>query len=371
MRLSQQVQPDKIKLLTPQQVAALGPAKVAALADVCVEWGPLSDADRARALAVIEPLDLGKLMSQKKVEIVANYWLFLPPAANKSAADKRVDELKAQGIKEASVVDVGPQRLAISLGAFRTEEAAQNRLAALQAQGVKSAQVGQRVQAVQQTALVIRDPPAPAVVRLKELQSRLSRQRSEDRNVREDQLSSDPVAALPLPRRRRSGRRESPEDIAQAGRCSWNTRNGSKVDLCFQGFDAELAGLPGSYAPPRGRLLLAGDAGPSRSAASRCVRSMPGVATPHLAAHRRGQAPVRAARHSAVNAGVTASRKRCIAEARAIGYRELKLDTLAWMSAARALYAELGFRDCAPYYANPLPEVVYMSLDLAPPPVAR
>jgi hypothetical protein len=171
VRLGQQVQPDKVKLLTPQQVAALGPAKVAALADVCVEWGPLSDSDRTRALTVIEPLDLGKLITQKKVEIIANYWLFLPPAATKSAADKRVDELKAQGIKEASVVDTGPQRLAISLGAFRSEDAAQARLASLLTQGVKNAKLGQRVQAVQQTALVIRDPPAPAVVRLKELQS--------------------------------------------------------------------------------------------------------------------------------------------------------------------------------------------------------
>jgi hypothetical protein len=171
VRLGQQVQPDKVKLLTPQQVAALGPAKVAALADVCVEWGPLSDSDRARALTVIEPLDLSKLMTQKKVEIIANYWLFLPPAATKPAADKRADELKAQGIKEASVVDTGPQRLAISLGAFRSEDAAQARLASLLTQGVKNAKLGQRVQAVQQTALVIRDPPAPAVVRLKELQS--------------------------------------------------------------------------------------------------------------------------------------------------------------------------------------------------------
>ena len=170
VRLSQQVQPDKVKLLTAQQVAALGPAKVAALADVCVEWGPFADADRARALAVIEPLDLGKLTVPKRVEVVANYWLFLPPAANKSAADKRVDELKAQGIKEASVVDAGPQRLAVSLGAFRTEEAAQARLSTLEAQGVKNARVGQRVQSVQQTALVIRDPPAPAVLRLKDLQ---------------------------------------------------------------------------------------------------------------------------------------------------------------------------------------------------------
>src|SRR5437867_8960257 len=88
VRLAQQVQPDKIKLLTPQQVAALGPAKVAALADVCVEWGPLSDTDKTRALASLEPLDLGRLMSQKKVEVIANYWVAIPPTSNKALAEK-------------------------------------------------------------------------------------------------------------------------------------------------------------------------------------------------------------------------------------------------------------------------------------------
>src|SRR6266446_5134496 len=73
-RLAQQVQPDKIKLLAPQQVAALGPAKVASLADVCVEWGPFSDADRLRAQTRLEPLELGKLVTQRKVEMIANYW---------------------------------------------------------------------------------------------------------------------------------------------------------------------------------------------------------------------------------------------------------------------------------------------------------
>ena len=52
VRLKQQVQPDKIKLLSPQEVAALGPAKAAALADVCLEWGPFSEVERARLLAV-------------------------------------------------------------------------------------------------------------------------------------------------------------------------------------------------------------------------------------------------------------------------------------------------------------------------------
>jgi hypothetical protein len=168
-RLSQQVKPDKIKLLGPQQVAALGPAKVASLADVCVEWGPISDADRARALASLEPLDIGKLISQKKVEVITNYWVFIPPLANKAAADKRVAELKAQGIRDVIGIDGGPQRFAISLGVFRTEDAAQARLAALQAEGVKLANVGPRAQSVQQSVLVVRDPPAPAVARLKEL----------------------------------------------------------------------------------------------------------------------------------------------------------------------------------------------------------
>ena len=170
VRLAQQIQPDKIVLLSSQQVAALGPAKVAALANVCVEWGPLSDIDKSRALASLEPLDLAKLISQKKVEVMANYWVFIPPAPNRSTADRRMEQLKAQGVKDLLLVDGGPQRFAISLGIFRTEDAAQARLAALEAQGVKTARVGARVQAIAQTALVVRDPPAPAVTRLKELQ---------------------------------------------------------------------------------------------------------------------------------------------------------------------------------------------------------
>ena len=170
-RLGQQVQADKIKLLTPQQVAALGPAKVAALADVCVEWGPLSETDRTRAEAGLASLELGRLLTQRRVEAVGNYWVFVPPLPNKPAADKRVEELRAQGIRDVFAVDSGPQRFAVSLGVFRNEEAAQARLASLQAQGVKTARVGQRVQAVPQIALVVRDPPAPVIVRLKELQT--------------------------------------------------------------------------------------------------------------------------------------------------------------------------------------------------------
>ena len=65
-RLAEQVRPDKIRLLTPREVAELGPAKVAALPDVCVEWGPFTEAERARALADLEPLGLSNLLTQRR-----------------------------------------------------------------------------------------------------------------------------------------------------------------------------------------------------------------------------------------------------------------------------------------------------------------
>jgi hypothetical protein len=70
-RLKEQVRPDKIKLLTPKEVAALGPTSAASLADVCLEWGPFGDADRPRALAELEALGLSKLVSQRRVEASA------------------------------------------------------------------------------------------------------------------------------------------------------------------------------------------------------------------------------------------------------------------------------------------------------------
>jgi hypothetical protein len=169
-RFAQQVQPDRIRLLTPQQVATLGPAKVAALADVCLEWGPFNDSERARALAELEPAGLGRLLTQKRVENATAYWVFVPRLANRTAADKRAAELKTAGVKDLFVVDSGPQRLTISLGVFRTEEAATAHVAELGKLGVADAKAGPRQQVVVQTQLVVRDPEAAVVARVKALQ---------------------------------------------------------------------------------------------------------------------------------------------------------------------------------------------------------
>ena len=170
-RLKEQVNPDKIKLLTPQQVATLGPAKIAALADVCVEWGPFSDAERVRALAELEPLQLGRLLSQRRVDLDSAYWVNVGPFPNKGAAEKRVGELRGQGVTDMSAVDTGKGQYVVSLGVFRTEQAAVARAEALAQKGVRTARVEPRQQTFVQTMLVVRDPQQPVVARLKDLQT--------------------------------------------------------------------------------------------------------------------------------------------------------------------------------------------------------
>ena len=127
-------------------------------------------------------------------------------------------------------------------------------------------------------------------------------------------------------------------------------------NLCFQGFEAELAGLPGRYAPPSGRLYLAQVGG----VLAGCI-AMREIA-PGICEMKRLYV-----RDAARGLGLgRALAERLVADAHRIGYRAMRLDTLPdRMGPANALYAALGFRDIPAYYANPLPGVRYMELDLA------
>ena len=168
-RLERQLVPEKIKLLTPQQVAALGPAKASQLANVCLEWGGFTDAERVAALAALEPLQLGRQLSQRRIDSTSAYWVFLPPLSSKSAAEKRVGELKADGLKDFFILSDGPQKNAISLGVFKTEEAANKFLDAVKEKGVQNARSGARTQTIQQTYVILRDPQPAQTERLQQL----------------------------------------------------------------------------------------------------------------------------------------------------------------------------------------------------------
>jgi ribosomal protein S18 acetylase RimI-like enzyme len=118
------------------------------------------------------------------------------------------------------------------------------------------------------------------------------------------------------------------------------------VDLAYQGFAAELAGLPGMYAPPAGALLLARD---RYGAALGCVALRPMTADGCAEVKRLYVLP--SARGHGVGRALLDAVCR---EAERIGYREVRLDSLPDMAAAIALYLEAGFTETAPYYATPV-----------------
>jgi putative acetyltransferase len=127
---------------------------------------------------------------------------------------------------------------------------------------------------------------------------------------------------------------------------------GLGVSLCFQGFAAELAGLPGQYAPPRGRLFLAS----TNERVVGCVALRP-------IADTIGEMKRLFVRPAFRGQGIGRKLAECIiAEGRGIGYQRIRLDTLPVLSAATRLYESMGFARCAPYYDTPLPETTFMEL---------
>jgi ribosomal protein S18 acetylase RimI-like enzyme len=148
---------------------------------------------------------------------------------------------------------------------------------------------------------------------------------------------------------------ESAAQAAQARELFLEYAQSLGFSLCFQNFDQELAELPGDYAPPEGRLLLA----EYKNQVAGCValhKVESGICEMkrlYLRPQFRGQGLGRALAD------------RIIAEARQIGYQRMRLDTVEpVMKDAVAMYRKLGFKEIAPYRPNPIAGAMYMELEL-------
>lgn len=147
-----------------------------------------------------------------------------------------------------------------------------------------------------------------------------------------------------------------PEDMSAAAGLFREYEAWLGLDLCFQGFEAELASLPGTYAPPSGRLFLAYNYG--RLAGCAALKKLDAEGTCEMK-----RVFVRD-EFRGYGIGIALIEK-LIAAAREIGYSKLRLDTFPpKMGRAVELYRSLGFLEIPAYYDNPYDDVLFMELEL-------
>lgn len=147
---------------------------------------------------------------------------------------------------------------------------------------------------------------------------------------------------------------ETSQDLAAIRALFLEYQAGLGVDLGFQAFDEEVRRLPGDYAPPAGRLLLAKQDGrPVGCIALRGISPACGEMK-RLFVRSWGRGLGLGKRLVA----------RLLHEARAAGYAELVLDTLPGMTEAQGLYLAYGFREIPPYRPNPIPGARFLGLAL-------
>lgn len=151
---------------------------------------------------------------------------------------------------------------------------------------------------------------------------------------------------------------QQPEDFAALRDLLREYARSLEVDLCFQGFEQELASLPAFYAPPRGMLLTAHVDGTLAGCCA--LRPLDDVDYPNACEMKRLY--VRPAFRRLGVGRILA--EAALDAARQANYARVLLDTLSDMESARALYTDMGFEEIPPYYHNPIAGAHYLKVEL-------
>jgi putative acetyltransferase len=153
------------------------------------------------------------------------------------------------------------------------------------------------------------------------------------------------------------GQASSPAEMALARTLFQEYAASLGFNLCFQNFERELAELPGGYAPPEGRLLLARVADTGLVAGCAALHRLEAGVCEMKRLYVRPEFRGRRIGWALAEAIISAGRR--------IGCKRMRLDTVpSVMAAAVAMYRELGFREIPPYTSNPVPGAIFMELDL-------
>jgi hypothetical protein len=188
-RLKNQLQANKLTLLTQEQaMAPTAPPATATpatsvpappLSYACTEVGNFLLADGRRFEAQVAALDLGDRQSRRNVagQDISSYMVYIPPQGSKEGADRKAGELKQLGVTNYFIMnESSPLRWGISLGVFKSETSAQSQLASLNKQGVHSARVAPRYSASKQFAYQFRDLDAATRARLEKIKTQFPEQ---------------------------------------------------------------------------------------------------------------------------------------------------------------------------------------------------
>ena len=161
----------RIVAVTPPTVAARRAEEtrraVASLAGAaCVEFSGIAAADAARGREAFAALELGPRLQERRVEEISRFWVYMPPARDRRAAEATMATLRRAGVADISL----RPDTSISLGVFSTEDAARRFLASIEAKGVAGAEHGPFTRDLRELVMLVREPDTELVSRLALLQ---------------------------------------------------------------------------------------------------------------------------------------------------------------------------------------------------------
>ena len=132
----------------------------------CVQFAGIAPADASRAHDAFAAMQLGPRLTEQRIEEITRYWVYIPAANDRRAADAAMADLRKRGVSDLSI---RPDN-AISLGVFSTEDAARRFLTSIENKGVKTAEYGPFVKDLRELVMLVREPDTELVARLTLLQ---------------------------------------------------------------------------------------------------------------------------------------------------------------------------------------------------------